>query len=394
MSSLQDRIFEIAAKIVGRKERVAGNEAATKESLIKPFFDVLGWDTTDPDLWRPEYDADFNGRKKGEKVDYAILNDKTPIMLIEAKPYLSDEKALVSKDGQLARYFNATVSAKMSVITNGIVYRFFTDGQQANIQDNDPFIVVDLVNLTNETIMFLEMLTPQAFDGDCIQEWARKRMHDNKVREFIRSILTQPAECQEFTKLVLSNTREGAITKTIMEAFKQKLNTLMTQTINEIMTAKFRESISGSDNNKQALSEVRDNNSVETTLEELNLFHAIRGIIAGSGRDSAALIYKDYPRWFNISVKRPGNWFARFYSSDRSILLKIPLEELSSNMKLEEFSPISKGQNTLIKTDDKDVFELQEIILKTFDFVQAEPAITDEQENGEDSQTTLENKSA
>jgi len=70
----------------------------------------------------PEYVADV-GIKKGEKVDYAILLDKKPIILIEAK---SVNEELVRHSSQLFRYFSAT-TAKFGILTNGLKYWFYTD---------------------------------------------------------------------------------------------------------------------------------------------------------------------------------------------------------------------------------------------------------------------------
>lgn len=55
------------------------NEEMTKQSLILPFIQVLGFDVYSPLEIKPEYIADF-GKKKGEKVDYAVFKDSVPIM--------------------------------------------------------------------------------------------------------------------------------------------------------------------------------------------------------------------------------------------------------------------------------------------------------------------------
>lgn len=47
-----------------------------------PFFQCLGYDVFNPLEVVPEFIADI-GIKKGEKVDYAILKDAKPIVLIE-----------------------------------------------------------------------------------------------------------------------------------------------------------------------------------------------------------------------------------------------------------------------------------------------------------------------
>ena len=96
-------------------------EEATKMSLIVPFFQLLGYDVFNPLEFCPEYTADI-GIKKGEKVDYAILMGKDPVILIEAK---SVNKKLDRHSSQLFRYFVST-PAKFAILTNGIEYKFLS----------------------------------------------------------------------------------------------------------------------------------------------------------------------------------------------------------------------------------------------------------------------------
>ena len=59
-------------------------EESTKMSLVVPLFQILGYDVFNPLEFCPEYVADV-GIKKGEKVDYAILENGVPNILIECK---------------------------------------------------------------------------------------------------------------------------------------------------------------------------------------------------------------------------------------------------------------------------------------------------------------------
>ena len=59
-------------------------EEATKTAIVMPFFAMLGYDVFDPNEFAPEFTADV-GIKKGEKVDYAILFDGKPTILVEVK---------------------------------------------------------------------------------------------------------------------------------------------------------------------------------------------------------------------------------------------------------------------------------------------------------------------
>lgn len=122
-------------------------EEATKMSLIVPFFQLLGYDVFNPLEFCPEYTADI-GIKKGEKVDYAILMDNEPVILVEAK---SVNKKLDRHSSQLFRYFVST-SAKFAVLTNGVEYKFYTDLDETNKMDKDPFLSINLLNLKDNEI--------------------------------------------------------------------------------------------------------------------------------------------------------------------------------------------------------------------------------------------------
>jgi len=66
---------------VGERMIHITNEEMTKQSLILPFIQVLGFDVYNPLEIAPEYIADF-GLKKGEKVDYAVFKDSVAILKI------------------------------------------------------------------------------------------------------------------------------------------------------------------------------------------------------------------------------------------------------------------------------------------------------------------------
>ena len=131
-------------------------EEATKMSLIVPFFQLLGYDVFNPLEFCPEYTADI-GIKKGEKVDYAILMGKDPVILIEAK---SVNKKLDRHSSQLFRYFVST-PAKFAILTNGIEYKFYTDLDDTNKMDKEPFLDINLLNIKDAEISQLNKFKKQ-----------------------------------------------------------------------------------------------------------------------------------------------------------------------------------------------------------------------------------------
>ena len=126
-------------------------EEATKTSLVMPFFGLLGYDIFNPLEFVPEFTADF-GIKKGEKVDYVIALNGEPNILIEAK---SVNEKLEKHDSQLFRYFG-TLNAKFAILTNGIIYKFYTDLDMPNKMDDAPFLTIDLLNIRDSDIAELK----------------------------------------------------------------------------------------------------------------------------------------------------------------------------------------------------------------------------------------------
>ena len=130
----KDSILQLSKRVTSLKESIQ-TEEATKNAFIMPFIQVLGYDVFNPLEVVPEMDCDIT-KKKGEKIDYAIMKDGSPIMLIECKHWKQD---LNLHDNQLKRYYVAS-KAKFGVLTNGIVYRFYTDLIKENIMDDVPYL--------------------------------------------------------------------------------------------------------------------------------------------------------------------------------------------------------------------------------------------------------------
>src|SRR6478609_8313618 len=129
----KDQIKSLGDRVAKMKEHIS-TEEATKNAFIMPFIQHLGYDVFNPLELVPEFIADI-GIKKGEKVDYAIIKDGAPIILIECKHWSAD---LDPHNSQLFRYFHTT-SAKFGILTNGIVFRFYTDLVETNKMDDKPF---------------------------------------------------------------------------------------------------------------------------------------------------------------------------------------------------------------------------------------------------------------
>ena len=136
-----DQVRALASRVSTAKDSVS-TEEATKNAMIMPFIQLLGYDVFNPSEVTPELVADV-GTKKGEKVDYAILRDGKPIMLFECKKAGGDLH--INHASQLFRYFHVT-EARFAVLTNGLTYRFFTDLEKPNKMDEKPFFEFNILD--------------------------------------------------------------------------------------------------------------------------------------------------------------------------------------------------------------------------------------------------------
>ena len=155
-------------------------EEATKMSLILPFFQLLGYDVFNPTEFCPEYTADV-GIKKGEKVDYAILVNNEPVILVEAK---SITKKLDKHSSQLFRYFVTT--------PNGITYQFYSDLEEPNKMDKEPFMEFDLLNLKDGQIEQIEKFHKKFLDVEDILNTASILKYNTLFKKYIEQQLKEP----------------------------------------------------------------------------------------------------------------------------------------------------------------------------------------------------------
>ena len=134
--------LEVAKKQLGQIISVrdtCNNEADTKQHMIIPFLRMLNLDR--PAYLKLEYTC-FSAGGKSEAVDYAIVVDGNPLILIECKQ--TSRSNLDSYIPQIKKYYQNKITVKIGVLTNGIVYHFFTDNTNTNVMDDEPFLTYDI----------------------------------------------------------------------------------------------------------------------------------------------------------------------------------------------------------------------------------------------------------
>ena len=185
---LIDKLKAIGERIAKMKEQVE-TEEATKNAFIMPFISALGFDVFNPTEVKPKFIADI-GTKKGEKVDYCILKEGAPIILIECKHW---KENLSHHNAQLRRYFNVA-NARFAILTNGINYLFFTDLDAQNKMDKKPFLEFNLEKVPEQDSQELKRFQKENFDEAAIINIASDLKNSKQIKELLSNELKTPSE--------------------------------------------------------------------------------------------------------------------------------------------------------------------------------------------------------
>lgn len=286
---------EHSAKILALIRRIPDllpqlqTEEATKHTLVMPLLQALGYDVFNPAEIQPEYVADV-GTKKGEKVDYAILQDEKPIILIECKHH--DAPIDTQEMSQLYRYFSV-VDARFAILTNGITYKFFSDLEKANTMDAKPFLEINLLNLKNEELVELLKFAKNGFDQDDILSLASEMRYITAIKQQIAQEFRDPSD--EFVKILANRVYNKRLTTSAKERFtaytKKALSEFVTQMMNDRLRDAFGQTVS--EIPLETDEEQDENDDILTTSpEELQAFYMIRSLLHKAVKPTRVTIKK------------------------------------------------------------------------------------------------------
>lgn len=256
-------------------------EEATKNSMIMPFIQILGYNVFDPLEVTPELVSDV-GTKKGEKVDYAILKDGQPIMLFECKKAGGDLS--INHAGQLFRYFHVT-AARFGVLTNGLVYRFFTDLEQPNKMDEKPFFEFNILDFKDRDVDELKKFAKSAFDLDTILTTANDLKYTRAIQNRLAEWMANPPE--DFVRLISA---ELIGSKRFTPVVKDQFTLITKRAFEQLLGEKINDRLKGAMTPDVAaiidqtapiipIAESTDEPQIVTSTEETEGFHLVRAIL-------------------------------------------------------------------------------------------------------------------
>ncbi len=297
----KDHIRQLGERVERVKENVL-TEEATKNALIMPFLQVLGYDVFNPLEIVPEYVTDV-GTKKGEKIDYAIFKDGAPVILVECKHHSAN---LDLHNGQLLRYFHVS-KARFGILTNGIQFRFYTDLAEPNKMDDKPFLEFRIDTIRDVQIEELKRFHKSYFNLDTIVETASELMYLGEMRAVVQREITDPSD--ELTRHLARLVYNGPVTQKVLDRFRDYVRRTFAQYINDVINERLQLAIKQQDGvsrepesvdrKEPAATESDPKPKIVTTPEELEGYVVVKSIVHDLV-DPKRVSYRDQQTYFMV----------------------------------------------------------------------------------------------
>jgi len=301
-----DRIRDLASEIPDKINKIQ-NEEAAKMAFVQPFISALGYDIHDPAEVKPEHPM-FDSGRKNDYVDFAILRDEVPIILIECKWDGANNIDLGNKDYyyQLKKYFNLS-PAKFGILTNGILYKFFSeDLDDPGKMDKMPFLELNLLKVKDQIITDMNVIEMKNFSKPMDIEAAKNRAlylkKMKEIRAIIAEIFNHPSE--DFVRFIAKQSHVSFVNDNVVKEYTK----LTTDAINEYISERIKEKLEPAWDTKS---------KNKTTKEELEAYYIIKTLL-GDMAEPHQIITKDSENSLDIIYEDGGSQkvVCRLYLND------------------------------------------------------------------------------
>jgi len=292
----KDNIQQIAERIEKQKDAIQ-TEEATKNAFIMPMIATLGYDIFNPFEVVPEMDCDLT--RRGDKIDYAIKKDDKTILLIECKHC---KQNLNLHNTQLAKYYAAS-NARFGVLTNGIEYRFYADLDKANIMDEKPFLVVNMLDLSDTAIEQIRKFHKSYYNESEILNTAQELQVTIQVKNMMEQIFKQPSD--EFVRYFVRNLNDGKSTPKLIEQYRPIIKRSIISIIDDIISD--RMNIASKQTDIAATIPIDKETNDAITQEKRDAYNVVRELIGEQGEIS----YTNFKGYLLIWTKHEYWWVCR-----------------------------------------------------------------------------------
>lgn len=147
---MKEKLSEFIKKLKSNPRISTFDEASTKQAIILPILQFLGWNTLDIEEVTPEYTVE------NKKVDYSLRLNNTNEFFIEVKKPSED---LENHQDQLLDY-SFRQGVELACLTNGMTWWFYLPTQKGTWRDRK-FYTIDISQQDADDIVdkFIDLLS-------------------------------------------------------------------------------------------------------------------------------------------------------------------------------------------------------------------------------------------
>ncbi|MFL2486075.1 MAG: type I restriction enzyme HsdR N-terminal domain-containing protein [Gammaproteobacteria bacterium] len=266
-----------------RAIKLSDNESKTRDYLIEPFFNMLGY--TKMEHYSHEYSLRL-GKGSVKKIDMVVsLNGRTPIMLVECKKANSNLTGNHYK--QLAQYYDNHRESKIGILTNGVVYEFYAvRWDDSKKLSNSPFLVFDLRDFTRADLEDIAQFHLQLFHVKKILEISEEKYFLDDFNAALTKTLHPVGD--GLIKLIYKNMGGKRLNEKISKRINNLTNSVSLENSIEIV---------------KVLEGKQSSSGIYTSSKELKAYQIIKTILVMNPKIknySERLGHKDYRGHFKV----------------------------------------------------------------------------------------------
>lgn len=312
---MKEQLLQLSSRINSIKSK-AKNEEATKQTMILPFLQILGYDIFNPEEVEPEVSCDITG--KGDRIDYIICRNGKHEILIECKDWRQNLDQYIA---QLGKYFVAS-DARFAILTNGIKYMFFSDHDRANIMDKVPFFSFDITSVSDDDVAMLSGFRKDSYNTMQLLSQSQDLKYRDAILSNIRKEFSNPSK--GLVSLLTSDFYKGKL----HEHIYAKFSGIIKDCLELVLSEDWRE------DDKEYKDELEESESAcKYTEDEQKIIDIVKGWLGKHETDK-----------YHIYIRKLSDGYLRFcYNSewwnicrikigwDRSLYVKICKGGLAAN---------------------------------------------------------------
>jgi predicted type IV restriction endonuclease len=295
------------------------NEPNTKSKLIEPLLEILGWDHFDREL---EYSIRVGSTTA--KVDYALMLDNKPVILVEAKGFDTD---IGPSQAEQVITYGRIEPVRWVIITNGKDMRIL-NSEQGKSYDQCLFKKLTIDDYLNN-IPIIELLSKMSMKSGLLDQTYKD---ERKFHDYVRSFNSQ----KNVIKKQISDLLKNGADKELLPAIEVAVDEMVDEFPSKIIRSKETSTI-------QIISPIATKSVTygpNLSMNDLKTISrtALPGndddeVVLFSSRESGIDFLLKYNVWGYINIRHKPKYFAMYVGAPYSgVLFFGEIEKISDDL--------------------------------------------------------------